>query len=59
MRKFRARKATQAGEFAHRAYPVTFWDVFARLGHPLRATISDMGPLLIGRMLNLTRCSRR
>jgi DNA helicase HerA-like ATPase len=39
--------------FAHRAYPVTFWDVFGTMGHPLRATISDMGPMLIGRMLNL------
>jgi len=39
--------------FIHRAYPVTFWDVFGTMGHPLRATISDMGPLLIGRMLNL------
>jgi DNA helicase HerA-like ATPase len=39
--------------FAHRAYPVTFWDVFGEMGHPLRATISDMGPLLLGRMLNL------
>ncbi len=40
-------------DFTHRAYPVTFWDVFGTLGHPLRATISDMGPLLLGRMLNL------
>lgn len=39
--------------FTHRAFPVTFWDVFGKQGHPLRATISDMGPLLIGRMLNL------
>jgi len=39
--------------FVHRAYPVTFWDVFGTMGHPLRATISDMGPMLIGRMLNL------
>jgi hypothetical protein len=39
--------------FVHRAYPVTFWDVFGAMGHPLRATISDMGPLLLGRMLNL------
>ena len=39
--------------FAHHAYPVTFWDVFGALGHPLRATVSDMGPLLLGRMLNL------
>jgi len=39
--------------FSHRAFPVTFWDVFGKAGHPLRATISDMGPLLLGRMLNL------
>lgn len=40
-------------DFSHRAYPVVFWDVFGESGHPLRATISDMGPLLLGRMLNL------
>ncbi len=39
--------------FAHRAFPVTFWDVFGKIGHPLRATVSDMWPLLLGRMLNL------
>ena len=33
--------------------PATLWDVFGELGHPVRATISDMGPLLLGRMLNL------
>ena len=35
------------------ACPATVWDVFGELGHPVRATISDMGPLLLGRMLNL------
>ena len=35
------------------ACPVTFWDVFGEQGHPLRATISDLGPLLLARMLNL------
>ena len=35
------------------ACPATLWDVFGEQGHPVRATISDMGPLLIGRMLNL------
>src|SRR5512139_3239010 len=39
--------------YSHRAYPVTFWDVFGQMGHPLRATISDMGPQLLGRMLSL------
>ncbi len=35
------------------ACPVTFWDVFGKQGHPVRATISDLGPLLLARMLNL------
>jgi len=38
---------------AFAACPVTFWDVFGEKGHPLRATVSDMGPLLLARMLNL------
>jgi DNA helicase HerA-like ATPase len=33
--------------------PVTLWDVFGEQGHPVRATVSDMGPLLLGRMLEL------
>src|SRR6185295_10512251 len=33
--------------------PATFWDVFGEQGHPVRATISDMGPLLISRLLSL------
>jgi hypothetical protein len=36
-----------------RACPVTLWDVFGEQGHPVRATVSDMGPLLLGRMLNV------
>lgn len=35
------------------ACPVTLWDVFGKQGHPLRVTISDMGPLLLARMLDL------
>ncbi len=35
------------------AFPCVFWDVFAEQGHPLRATISEMGPLLMARMLDL------
>lgn len=34
-------------------YPVTLWDVFGKAGHPVRATVSDMGPLLLSRMLGL------
>jgi len=35
------------------ACPTTLWDVFGEQGHPVRATVSDMGPLLLGRMLSL------
>ena len=35
------------------ACPVTLWDVWGEQGHPVRATISDMGPLLLARLLNL------
>lgn len=35
------------------ACPVTFWDVYGTAGHPVRATVSDMGPLLLARMLDL------
>ncbi|MBL8378092.1 MAG: DUF853 domain-containing protein [Burkholderiales bacterium] len=46
-------KALGLDEPAWTACPVTCWDVFGERGHPVRATISDMGPLLLGRMLNL------
>jgi hypothetical protein len=39
--------------FTPQAMPVVFWDVFCQQGHPVRATISEMGPLLLSRMLNL------
>jgi DNA helicase HerA-like ATPase len=35
------------------ACPVEFWDVYGKSGHPVRATVSDMGPLLLGRILDL------
>ena len=34
-------------------FPVVFWDLFGEQGHPIRATIFEMGPLLVSRMLNL------
>lgn len=36
------------------AYPVTLWDVHGKSGHPLRTTLSEMGPLLLGALLELT-----
>jgi DNA helicase HerA-like ATPase len=40
-------------ELLHAACPVVFWDVFGSDGHPVRATVSDLGPLLLARMLDL------
>jgi DNA helicase HerA-like ATPase len=35
-------------------YPVEFWDVYGDNGHPIRTTVSDMGPMLLARLMNLT-----
>ena len=36
-------------------FPAAFWDVFGQSGHPIRTTVSDMGPLLMGRLLDLNK----
>jgi DNA helicase HerA-like ATPase len=41
------------GEVKFAGCPVVFWDVFGKQGHPVRATVSEMGPLLFSRILNL------
>ena len=41
------------GEWEFHGCPVVFWDVFGKEGHPVRATVSEMGPLLFSRILNL------
>ncbi|HEY2801706.1 MAG TPA: helicase HerA-like domain-containing protein [Chthoniobacterales bacterium] len=40
-------------DYKGEASPVVFWDVFGEEGHPVRATVSEMGPLLLGRLLDL------
>src|SRR6266404_1922726 len=40
-------------DFKGEASPVVFWDVFGENGHPVRETVSEMGPLLLGRLLDL------
>ncbi len=40
-------------DFKYEACPVVFWDVFGEQGHPVRATVSEMGPLLLARLLDL------
>ncbi len=49
-------RATTIGfdDFGYRAFPVTFWDLYGQQGHPVRTTISEMGPLLLARLLDLT-----
>ena len=40
-------------EYTAKACPVTLWDVFGEQGHPVRATVSEMGPVLLARIFNL------
>ncbi len=54
---FLVKRAAEVGlgsDWQQRAYPTIFWDVFGTDGHPIRATVLDMGPLLLSRMLELT-----
>ncbi|MFC6642947.1 MULTISPECIES: helicase HerA-like domain-containing protein [Sulfitobacter] len=41
-------------DYAYQSFPVTFWDLFGQQGHPVRTTVSEMGPLLIARLLSLS-----
>ena len=46
-------KELKIDDFKGEACPVVFWDVFGEQGHPVRATVSEMGPLLLARLLEL------
>lgn len=41
-------------KFTYKQYPVCFWDIYQKNGHPVRATVSDMGPDILSRILGLT-----
>ncbi|MGJ8526939.1 helicase HerA-like domain-containing protein [Maritalea sp.] len=41
-------------DYVYESFPTIFWDLFGKQGHPIRATISDMGPLLLSRLLDLS-----
>ncbi|MFK7754227.1 MAG: helicase HerA-like domain-containing protein, partial [Sedimentitalea sp.] len=41
-------------DFSYSAFPVTFWDLFGDQGHPVRTTVTEMGPLLLSRLLELS-----
>jgi Predicted ATPase len=52
--KLKARLAKlQLADWKPQANPVIFWDIYGKLGHPVRATVSEMGPALLGRVLAL------
>ena len=50
---FTKRAQTIGLDLQYRAFPVTYWDVFGQIGHPVRATVAEMGPLLLARILQL------
>ena len=51
---FTKRSATIGHTLTYRAFPVVYWDLFGQQGHPIRATVAEMGPLLLSRLLELT-----
>jgi DNA helicase HerA-like ATPase len=52
--KLKARlEKLKLADWKPQANPVVFWDLYGKLGHPVRATISEMGPTLLGRVLEL------
>ena len=51
---FMKRSATIGFDLSYAAFPVTFWDMFGEQGHPVRTTISEMGPLLLARLMGLS-----
>lgn len=51
---FTKRAATIGLDLQYDSFPVTFWDLFGQKGHPIRATVAEMGPLLLARLMDLT-----
>jgi len=47
-------EAIKLDPYDFQEFPVIFWDLFGEQGHPIRATISEMGPLLLSRLMNLS-----
>ncbi len=50
------KRADQIGMegYGYRAFPVVFWDLFGKEGHPVRTTVTEMGPLMLARMMELS-----
>jgi hypothetical protein len=56
MKDFLAARAKAIGfdDYEFQEFPVIFWDLFGKAGHPVRATITEMGPLLLSRLMGLS-----
>ena len=56
MEDFLVKRANDIGleDYEPQEFPVVFWDLFGKQGHPIRTTISDMGPLLLSRLMDLS-----
>ncbi len=50
----RAEQIGFADEYEFESFPTVFWDLFGEQGHPIRTTISEMGPLLLARLMSLS-----
>jgi DNA helicase HerA-like ATPase len=46
-------KTIEFDDYEYGAFPTVFWDLFGEQGHPIRTTVSEMGPLLLSRLMNL------
>ena len=46
-------KTIEFDDYEYEAFPTVFWDLFGKQGHPIRTTVSEMGPLLLSRLMNL------
>ncbi|MDH3195758.1 MAG: DUF853 domain-containing protein, partial [Hyphomicrobiales bacterium] len=54
---FLLKRAEQIGfteEYKFESFPTVFWDLFGEQGHPIRTTVSEMGPLLLARLMSLS-----
>ncbi|AXC50441.1 DUF853 family protein [Paracoccus suum] len=51
---FESRAAEIGVSLDYQSFPVTFWDIFGDIGHPVRTTPAEMGPLLLSRLMGLT-----
>ena len=55
----RISKLNLQDEFEYKNFPVVFWDVYGKSGHPIRTTVESVGPTILSKMLGLTEAQSR